>query len=1128
MLRKFLLVGLGGSGGKTLRYIRHELEQWLQQIGWDPKDFPAGWQMLHIDTPTGQDGTEITDVPPLPAENYLGLVMNGIDFSSVATRVTPTTDDSWTELASWRVDPTFLNVPITTGAGQFRAVGRTIGLAYADKILARLRAANNQLSSAQASAQLAEIHHRAFGQQAGTPMEPVAIIVSSLTGGTGAGLLMDVSDLMRQLPGHWAGNSFGMLYASDVFSHLGDLATAGVQPNALAALSELMNGYWLNANSPRASRLFELAGAPMPIAKSGPAFPFLVGAANTKGVSFGNQKAVYEMMGRALKSWVTDPAIQVQLIEYTKANWQNNANGNTVKAPDVVMRDHPAVFEAFGYAEVSLGVDRFARYSSERLAKLAARWLWEGHLEWARSINRDETRTPLQIADDIAREQLVWFLQRSRLHERGDNNQVIDDLRPEDAEVLLQQGVGTVLDLVTTGVRDLDGQGWTARIVECLPGASEEYERGYDGGLRERAKAWVERSPAIVVDSTLEVVARYGLQTASRLLELVNHEVQAVCSELAEEVELFRRWSEDARSEVNAELAITGNIKPQHPAIHDAVERGLWVRAGYQGEAKRRQVARQLLKEFADGVLVPLAQSIRFANEELHLRGFIGDGVTPPITAAWPDRAVPDSLLPPPNEQLVIDHDDFASLFDTLLARSTRAVLPGDRIVEARDGVINGGFLEDEVAMQRPVAPALSIRSSWNPDPSLLLGGTAPRASATFDTSFSPEDLEERAKAWLRRQGTAFERFLAADLASYLDDDPTLEPTELARRRASFRVALSAALDSAEPLVQIDAGLLSLLHQRASVPQRAVPTQLPFRDHPIEESVKEILADKLGADSAGKIDAWFTTARRVERISITSTLGAAHDPLIFSSITSPIIAGWGVAAQSPAARTNFWNNRRARPITEFVPASHGVILAMTRGWFTGLLLGRIDRAKQCVSYDGGVASFPNPLLRDPGVSRDLLPAVLESLGLAYCEVTKLYDLAPLHPYVALRDLGVQRSLASFEAAHLYDHLNADLDHWVRTGDAGLTLVEGLASQRLTGSGNSPEHRRDAALAVVTENLEDYRTEVAKYSERARKEPNTLGSTYGMWPGLWPVIEQALTELATALETMSLLDDSGKM
>ena len=225
-----------------------------------------------------------------------------------------------------------------------------------------------RLNAATAGAELAEIHRLAHGTQVDTPLEPIAVVVSSLSGGTGAGLLLDTCDLLRQLPGTWARNSFGMLYASDVFQHLGDLATAGVQPNALSALSEVMNGYWLTANQPRASALFQLAGAPIPLAKSGPAFPFLVGAANTKGVTFGDQRSVYAMMGRALRSWTTDPTVQVELIEYTKANWQNNAAGNAVKA-DVVMRDHQPVFEAFGYAEVSLGVERFEQYAAERLAR---------------------------------------------------------------------------------------------------------------------------------------------------------------------------------------------------------------------------------------------------------------------------------------------------------------------------------------------------------------------------------------------------------------------------------------------------------------------------------------------------------------------------------------------------------------------------------------------------------------------------------------------------------------------------------------------------------------------------------------------------------------------------------------
>jgi hypothetical protein len=39
MLRPFLLIGVGGSGGKTLRIVRDELQRRLNQSGWTD-DFP--------------------------------------------------------------------------------------------------------------------------------------------------------------------------------------------------------------------------------------------------------------------------------------------------------------------------------------------------------------------------------------------------------------------------------------------------------------------------------------------------------------------------------------------------------------------------------------------------------------------------------------------------------------------------------------------------------------------------------------------------------------------------------------------------------------------------------------------------------------------------------------------------------------------------------------------------------------------------------------------------------------------------------------------------------------------------------------------------------------------------------
>ena len=56
MYKKYVFLGLGGSGGKTLRFLKHELRKWLDENGAADKPMPAGWQFLHIDTPTVPDG----------------------------------------------------------------------------------------------------------------------------------------------------------------------------------------------------------------------------------------------------------------------------------------------------------------------------------------------------------------------------------------------------------------------------------------------------------------------------------------------------------------------------------------------------------------------------------------------------------------------------------------------------------------------------------------------------------------------------------------------------------------------------------------------------------------------------------------------------------------------------------------------------------------------------------------------------------------------------------------------------------------------------------------------------------------------------------------------------------------
>ena len=129
MLRPFLLIGVGGSGGKTLRIVRHELQRRLVEHGWEGS-FPAGWRFLHIDVPSVADGDD-PDLPPqLPRAEYAGLVTTGVNYRNIDSAlagVGRTEVGDW--IAGWRPDATQVMVPVEKGAGQFRVLGRMLTLA---------------------------------------------------------------------------------------------------------------------------------------------------------------------------------------------------------------------------------------------------------------------------------------------------------------------------------------------------------------------------------------------------------------------------------------------------------------------------------------------------------------------------------------------------------------------------------------------------------------------------------------------------------------------------------------------------------------------------------------------------------------------------------------------------------------------------------------------------------------------------------------------------------------------------------------------------------------------------------------------------------------------------------------
>ena len=86
MLRPLLIIGTGGSGGKTIRAMKQALSRRLESVRYEG-GLPAAWQFLQIDTT--RDGIDFP-APMLPDDEFYGVVKSGDDFKSVLDRITST------------------------------------------------------------------------------------------------------------------------------------------------------------------------------------------------------------------------------------------------------------------------------------------------------------------------------------------------------------------------------------------------------------------------------------------------------------------------------------------------------------------------------------------------------------------------------------------------------------------------------------------------------------------------------------------------------------------------------------------------------------------------------------------------------------------------------------------------------------------------------------------------------------------------------------------------------------------------------------------------------------------------------------------------------------------------------
>jgi hypothetical protein len=1091
----------------------------LRQVGWDKPDLPHAWQFLHIDVPTHADGDDVDLPPQLPSRQYKGIVRDGIGYSSLDKTLLSKGKESIRDaLATWRPDPHNVAVPPWRGAGQYRALGRIITLTGIEDIHRAVQNAKKEMTGTGVTAELQEVTRLLRGEP-GDPAEPTVVVISSIAGGTGAGAVIDVCDVIRSLPDKWADQSFGFLYCPDVFNELAEENRKGVRANALTTLAELMNGYWNNQGpSDEAVSLFAAnqVNLSRTSLRSGPRFPFLVGAANDR-VSYRSQNEIYRAMGRSIASWVASERLQDAFTAYIAGNW-TSTNSSADKLP-LRLPHSESPFTALGSARVGLGRDLFAEYAAEYLARAAVDRVTKVHEQARRGFSDD--RTDKQIVADLEKDLRLGFRMETGLDELGpDHNDILNAFHADtnaavmDYQSKITAAVGQLISVSKKGAPP-------AEAMRRAAGAVREHQERISSGLRDqtfqRAQAWVPDIQRRIASVTAKRLSEAGGLVTHALLRNLIVTMGEVRAELSGEAQDFQRRAAESDNRVHEALAsnekalITSASDPMIQRVaSDAIRASI-----DRYEADLRNFARDVIGDLVTQFLQPLASAVGNAQEKLTVTKASAD--SPYVR--WPEgESVPKQLQPANNEFLLHETSQYRTKLDELIRRTKGVDAdPKDAWRSAEVSVLLGVKDTDEFAAQQ----LIKITDHWVPsNPMLNTDFSTPR-QARFEVAVSEEDIAKRAEGWVTQEGTPIGRFMKETLSEYLSKDG-VPPAEHVARLDQFEGKFGAALDAAAPLVKVNPAVLVAVHGKDQPCYTLHFSEIPLpTGSPAKERIRKVLENRgLWREEVAKS----FTEEPGDFVDVFSHFNEAYQAVVFDSLMRPISEDWGQKSKNADSRREFALWRRSRPIPEFVPVgrslNQSVLTDMVRGWYVATRLGhlRLSSTKAEIFIPETSVSrahwapFPSPMLSPEDLTGPAGVAVtLVGLVIALLDVNSRESLAPMEPYARLAELGRNSGAFDFD-------LNGELKDWILNGrNLNPEATNAMATRGLV----TPEDRQQFVVSEfkrVGKRLEEHFATI----ERERFDPND-------YPREWDLrfeILNAINYLVRAAQSVSVATETG--
>lgn len=1115
MLRPLLIVGVGGSGGKSVRRLRQSLQRQLRRVdGWHG-GIPAAWQLTFVDWQDSQSA-DGDPSPLLPSDDYCGLWPSGVaNWHGVHPRLeqklNPT--DYSRLLAGW-FDP---ETPIgPAGGNQLRAAGRMLGAVTFDKAKAAIDRWHATMSSDVASAELAALEKCLGIPSDGARPPAMAIVISSLAGGTGAGLFMEITAALHAVDPTFASTQgmMSILYTADVFGNLPESLRVDVAANGLAAAMEVTSGVLNSERSPATRDLLSASGVLVPPGSFAGAYNFLIGRTNTNGVSFSGQDEVYQAVGECLTALLLDDGLLTDLANFTLLAAFKVTYGDSLRLLEASNPSQTYPFAGIGVAKVSLGTDRLGDYSAQILTTDVVE-----QLLWPDFRPDDGNKVPRQVLiEDAAANNFPRFLESSGLDEINPADQVITALAGNSPVITPNQPFA----LIYASQEAMEASTWATGVTSYAPAPSMDgagwqstFQTYWDTQRQApvasaEANLWVQshRWTVEIQDRVTELVARtcvqVGLDVTIELLTKLRDEVRTSSSQLDEESGQLRAWSTGCLHEAQRQLSVgkakmTAADQAVQEAIGHLTNGVLWECA-----AKRHALAASLLRDLDTNLLACLQDTLE--NAGVRMRSAVNATLIHGRENPWKvmprfGRPTPTQFLPGPVEKLLID----PAAFEQRVTDAVRAGLAGPEQGSWRTLARERAGLALHLGTGEGKQALIQRTADWIPTESKATAVVAAPTKAAFTMPLDHMAIWEGKDAWpgivewlSTDESAELGRLLKTDLHTYVNSG---SPAERLAREQALEGAFTAAALAAAPLVSIKSNVANAVHNMPGTDFTATVSTVPFPPgDPLHDRLVNILVTANLAPSAAIASRRFKTAATDNITFLTASARSMH-AVVFDNVMAPAAEDWKRRRVSKFDRVKFWKWRRARPLPESVPISRDRLAGVIRGWYVADIIGQRQMThdptlgpKLEIWSGSAWLSFPYPLLARvdlPSARRgeplEYLPTVLKSIGLALLEVYEHGRVDSMLAYHRLMDLG--------------ETYEDELLDWV---DAGKPAP--INAERAAGSpAMSPDERRQ----LVQDRLTGLRAQWADCLDAHATQP--FAGVYGI-PAEFEIAAEAIAAL----------------